>query len=223
VATATLHTADDQPVRTDGRTKRRAKRLGTVTVSLFALIALGISLAFFVSNESIANNDATGGTLAVDVTGLPLSAADLFPTTAADGGENGVEQTFTVTNGNPADVAYSMSAACTACDPGTAEGAQWEQLEIQITDEAGTVLYQGRLADMNKDFEGAQGTPLDPVTGALSGGEAGPAAGGPVQLGTVERNGTAVYSAKVWLNETNAEQEQGVSNTWTFDVEARTV
>jgi hypothetical protein len=61
------------------------------------------------------------------------------------------------------------------------------------------------------------------VTGALSGGEAGPAAGGPVQLGTVERNGTAVYSAKVWLNETNAEQEQGVSNTWTFDVEARTV
>jgi hypothetical protein len=203
--------------------KRRAKRLGTVTVSLFALIALGISLAFFVSNESIADNEATGGTLAVDVTGLPLSAGDLFPTAAADGGENGVETPFTVTNGNPADVAYSLTATCTACDPGTDEGAQWDQLEIQITDEAGTVLYQGRLADMNQDYAAPASSPLAPVTGAVSSGEAAPSAGGPVQLGTVERDGSAVYTAKVWLNETGAEQAQGVLSTWTFDVVARTV
>jgi hypothetical protein len=221
VATATL-TEPDVVTTSNGTMKRRAKRLGTITASLMALIALGVSFAFFVSNQDFGNNSATGGRLLVEAVDLPLEANNLFPTRASDGGPNAVEDKFALANNNPATVRYTMTAKCDNClDPKTTEAAQFENLRIIVIDDATKrELYRGRLADMNAGFTG---TPQQQVQQEAARQGLATFVGGPVQFGTVPAGTKPSYTTRIWLGETGSEQPQNVLNTWTFTISGRTV
>lgn len=218
MATDILVQPDPGRVRAKDPDKRRAKRLGTLTGFVFGFFALGIALAYFVSELPSGGNSAKGGELTVVAHGLPLETPEdrpLWPTTAHDGGSVAMEETFTLQNTSPVPAAYQMTATCDdPCESTTDEGNQWQHLYISITETTeqtgkhGRVLYRGPLADMRDDYAPSA--------------EPGVITGGPVKFGTIVGKTTKTYVARIWLHDSGNAQPENVTNAWTFLIKAQT-
>lgn len=171
----------------------RFRRFTAGTATAVAL-ASGIAFAFLVDGETYTGNTATSESIElVTSLGDPLEFSDLYPTSDPQPGE-GRSQAFTITNDNPVDVAYVLSATDRSL-AGSGRIRQFGQLYARLTSDGGsTVHYEGRLQEMFT--ESAIVLPAN--------------------------EGEVAFNLEVFLLESGVQQPQGITSTFDLTVDAQT-
>lgn len=227
----------------DTTTRGRARRVGGIAAGFIALLA-GVAVAYFLTANDFGGNSATGGTLTVtsslDSDPLNYGGTGLYPTSETDP-SNTKTDTFSITNNNPVQVTYQLTAACaeqaagqagrdagaTPCDP--TEQAQYEDLYIEIRDVAG----QDDLGPMDESEIEGQDEVCNPLESAAdlctdaptpvvhySGYLSELIDAGNIEIAAGQAKN---LEAELWLvNDENAEQAQGVVTPFVITVSAKT-
>ena len=227
----------------DTTTRGRARRVTGIAAGFVALLA-GVAVAYFLTANDFGGNSATGGTLTVtsslDADPLNYGGTGLYPTSETDP-SNTKTDTFSITNNNPVQVTYELTAECaeqaagqagrdagsTPCD--AAELAQYDDLFIEIRSIAGDPdlgpIDESELEGQDEFCNPAEsvletcedGTPS---TVYYSGYLADLVAEGNIAIPAGQAKN---LEAEIWLvNDENAEQAQGVVTPFVLTVSAKT-
>jgi hypothetical protein len=200
----------------------RSKRTSVVALGLVAILA-GVAVAYFLTSQKFANNQAVGGSLTVDAT-LPIDFTDepLYPTTKTNSDYQFAEKEFTITNNNSVNTRYQLFATCEECIPDPADTPaaadaraqkddQYKNLMIKIFDPAPPSTPPGSIISPPKEkvyYEGKL-SDLGPTT--------------PADLGIINTDTDHTFTVRLWLeNDATRAQPQAVQNIWEFFVNAKT-